>query len=86
MRTVVGIVLGVAFVGFMIYAALREGRVQCEVCVDFRGSSVCRTSAAVDRDAAIQGAVASACAVLSGGVTDGIQCSATPPSAIRCDD
>ena len=86
MRTFIGIFLGVAFVGFMLYAALQEGRVQCEVCLDFGGGSECRTSAAADRASAIQGAVASACAVLSSGVTSGIQCGSTPPRSVQCDD
>jgi hypothetical protein len=83
---VVGILLGVAFVGFMIFAALQEGQVQCEVCIDYRGGSECRTSAAVDRKHAIQGARAAVCAVLSSGVTDGIQCDSTRPRSIRCND
>lgn len=86
MRIAVGILLGVAFVGFMVYSALQEGRIQCEVCIDYRGGSECRTSAAVDREHAIRGAVASVCAVLSSGVTDGIQCDRTRPRSISCDD
>jgi len=86
MRTVVGILLGAAFVGGMIYAALAEGRVECEVCLTYRGRSVCRTSAAVDRKHATSGAVSAACAVLSGGVTDGIECSSTPPRSLTCND
>jgi hypothetical protein len=86
MRTFIGIAMGVVFVGFMLYAALQEARVQCEVCIDFGGRSDCRTSAAVDRNADIQGAVASACALLSSGVTSGIQCSSTPPRSVQCDD
>jgi len=85
-RTVIGIGLGAAFVAFMIYAVLSEGRVQCEVCVEFRGNRECRSSAATDRERAIQEAVSSACAVLSSGVTAGIQCSSTPPASVRCDE
>jgi len=86
MRTAVGIALGVAFVSFMLYSAMQEGRVQCEVCLDYGGGSECRTSAAVDREEAIRGAVASACAVLSAGVTDGIKCTSTSPRSIQCDE
>jgi hypothetical protein len=70
----------------MIYAVMAEGRVECEVCVAYRGQTVCRTSTAVDRPSAISGAVSAACAVLSGGVTDGIECSSTPPRSLTCND
>jgi hypothetical protein len=86
MRTVVGILVGAAFIAFMIYSVMAESRVECEVCVEFRGNSVCRSSKAVDQEHAISGAMAAACAVLSGGVTDGIRCTSTVPRSQRCDD
>jgi hypothetical protein len=86
MRTIVGILIGALFVGAMVYAVMAESQVECEVCVAYRGETVCRTSTAVDRDQAIQGAVSSACAVLSGGVTDGIDCGRTPPRSQTCSD
>ena len=86
MRIAFGTLLGVAFVGFMVYSALQEGRVQCEVCLTFRGSNACRTSSGIDREAAIQGAIHNACAILAGGVTDGIDCTSTGPRSVQCDD
>ncbi len=86
MRVIVGVLLGAAFVGAMVFAIQRESQVQCEVCLTYRGASACRTSSAVDRPSAISGAVTTACAVLSGGVTDGIRCGATPPRSVACDD
>jgi len=86
MRTLVGILIGSLFVGAMIYAVMAEGQVECEVCVAYRGETLCRKSTAVDREKAIAGAVASACAVLSGGVTDGIQCGSTLPRSQTCND
>jgi hypothetical protein len=86
MRTIVGILIGALFVGAMIYAVMAESRVECEVCVAYRGETACRTSTAVDRKQAISGAVTSACAVLSSGVTDGIECGSTPPRSQTCSD
>ena len=37
-----------------------------------------------DREAAMQGAVSTACAVLSSGVTSGMACDRTPPRSARC--
>ena len=86
MRAAVGVLLGVVFVAVVVYATLAESQVACEVCVDYRGGSECRSSSAIDRETAITGAVTAACAVLSGGVTDGIACGATSPRSVRCDD
>ena len=38
-----------------------------------------------DADTAAQQAVASACAILSQGVTQGLECQRTPPRSLRCD-
>jgi hypothetical protein len=86
MRVIVGLLVGAAFLGAMVYAVMQESQVQCEVCVQYRGHSACRTSSAVDRNSAIRGAVSAACAVLSGGVTDGIDCGATQPRSVSCSD
>jgi hypothetical protein len=86
MRTIVGILIGALFVGAMIYAVMAESQVECEVCVAYHGETVCRTSTAVDRDQALYGAVSAACAILSGGVTDGIECSRTPPRSQSCNE
>jgi hypothetical protein len=85
MRTFVGILLGAAFIGLMAYAVMAENQVECEVCVEFGGRTVCRTSKAVDRKHSVAGAMAAACKILSGGVTDGIKCTTSRPKSERCD-
>ena len=86
MRVLVGVLLGAVFVAAIVYATLGESQVACEVCLDYRGGSECRRSSGVDRGTAVAGAVAAACAVLSGGVTDGIACTNTPPRSVSCGD
>ncbi len=85
-RLIAGLLLGAIFVVFMIYTTLGESRAECEVCVDFGGHRACRTASAADRESAVRGAIASACAVLSSGVTQGIRCDQTPPRSVRCAD
>ena len=70
MRLIIGVVLGGVFAGMMAWAVMQEGRVQCEVCLNYGGRSECRTGAGTDREAAVQGAIYNACAVMSSGVTD----------------
>jgi hypothetical protein len=85
-RVITGVVLAAAFVSVLVMALMKEAQVECEACIEFEGRSVCRTTIASSRERAISGATTNACAVLSSGVTAGIQCGNTPPSSLRCND
>lgn len=84
MRVAVGVLLGVVFAAGLFWATLSESSVSCEVCMAFGPQEACRTVSAADREHAVAMAVSSACAVLSGGVTQGIRCSQTPPRSVSC--
>ena len=84
LRPIAGLIAGGIFIAFLVYATLAESRVECEVCIEFRGRQACRSGTAVDRNSAVRAATASACAVLSRGVTEGIRCDQTPPRSRRC--
>jgi hypothetical protein len=86
MRVIVGSLLGAAFVGAMIYALMQESQIQCEVCLDYGGQRLCRTGSGLDRKRAVESGVTAVCAVLSSGVTGGIECGATRPRSVSCDD
>ena len=85
MRILAGILLGLVFVAALGYATLQETGVQCRVCVSFNGVQECRTGSGSDRDTAVRGAVATACAMLSSGVTQGIRCDRTRPDSVVCE-
>jgi hypothetical protein len=85
-RVIAGVLLAAVFVAALVQATLSEAQVECEVCMDFHGASVCRTGSAADRDASVRNAVMTACAVLSDGVTQGIACDRTPPRSVRCEE
>ena len=85
MRTAVAALLTLAFVGALVYATVAANAVTCEVCIEFEGRQACRTGSARTKEEAVQGAITNACAILSGGVTDGIRCGNTRPSLERCD-
>lgn len=82
----VGSVLALIFIAALIVATQREASVECEVCLVFEGQEACRTSRGADRTAATRGAIATACAVLSSGVTRGIQCDNTAPRMLQCSE
>lgn len=85
-RTLVGIAIGVAFVATLVLVTLDQMRVTCEVCVAYRGHHACQEATAVDRTQALMQATTTACARISSGVTDGIECGNTPPSSTRCSE
>ena len=84
-RVWLGTLLGAAFLAAMVWTTLAQSGAECEVCLEYRGDSVCRTAAASDADTATQQAIATACAILSQGVTQGLECQRTPPRSLRCD-
>ena len=85
-RVIAGLVVLAAFGGLLVSQLMREAKVECEVCVEYAGQSACRINRAADRDHAVAGAISTACAVLAGGVTQGIQCTSTPPRSVSCQD
>jgi hypothetical protein len=76
--------LGAVFLAALVWTTLAHSGVECEVCLDYRGESLCRTVAAGDADEATQQAIANVCAILSQGVTQGLECQRTPPRSLRC--
>ncbi|MFQ5740860.1 MAG: hypothetical protein ACE5JX_17800 [Acidobacteriota bacterium] len=72
------------FLIYIIYASLSLSPFSCEVCVEFRGQTACRTASGITREEATRTAIDNACARISSGVTDGIACSQTPPESIIC--
>ena len=79
-------VLAVAalFIAALFFATGREAAVECEVCLEFDGGTVCRTGSAADRIGAQRGAVSAACTVLAAGITQRMECDRTPPRSVKC--
>jgi len=76
--------LGGVFAGGLVWSTVREQGVRCEICITFGGRTACRSATGADRNRAVYGARQAACAVLSGGVTQGMQCDRTPPDSLTC--
>ena len=85
-RVAAGILFAAVFAAAVVYTTLSESQVECEVCMEFRGRSICRTVAAAERNQALQMAISNACAIISDGVTEGMQCSRARPRSISCSD
>ena len=83
------VLLAIAFVvivvGFVIYTTMEAGssRYRCEVCVEFQGRTQCRTAAAATEMQARRTAQENACAFISSGVTDSMQCGSSQPVSVK---
>ena len=75
----------VALLGIFAYLSISPNEVTCEVCIEFRGATECRSAAGKDRMEAETAAASTACGLISGGVTDGIACRNTPPKSVTCE-
>ncbi len=80
----VRIAIALLFVGALLYATFGMGDAECEVCLDFRGRTACATVNAQNREEAIQQAASTACAGISAGVTQVMECNRTFPESVRC--
>ena len=80
------IAIALLFAGALLYATFGMGGAECEVCLEFRGRNACATVTAQGREEAIQQAVSTACAGISAGVTDSMECSRTFPESVRCSE
>lgn len=79
-------VLAIATVGLLVYSMLQQASVTCEVCVEFKGNSQCRTALGATREEAQQTATSNACGFVAAGMADSISCGNKPPVRVTCDD
>ena len=70
--------------GYIVYSSMTLTRVSCDVCIEFQGRTDCRTAGGANAQEAQRSATDLACTFLSSGMTDGINCSNTPPKTLAC--
>ena len=76
---VLGIAFVVAVVAAVVISTLSQKSYRVEVCKKYQGRSVCRTASGPTSEQALRAATENACALISSGVTDTIQCQGTDP-------
>jgi len=87
MSTTTKLLIGVGFVAllvFIVYSTMGLAKVNCEVCVEFHGRTMCGTAAGTTRTEVIRTGVSVACSDLAAGRTENIACEATPPKSVAC--
>lgn len=73
-----------AGLGGLAWMTLR-GQTACEVCVAYRGREACKEASASTPEAALQAAQMTACALVTGGVTEDLECQRTRPTRVHCE-
>jgi hypothetical protein len=83
-RTIIGILVGITFVAAVVYLAMGQFDVKCEVCITYRGRQLCETALAADRDQAVMQATSSACTQLTNGVNEVMECQRLRATSLSC--
>ncbi len=86
MRALVTLAAIAAFVGFLVWMALQQGGVACEVCMASGGRTHCATVSAGDAAQAEERARQVACGVVGGGMADELACQRGPAVSTRCEN
>jgi len=79
----VSILFLLLFVGFVVFSTMDLGGYSCEVCMTFNGQANCAKATGTTREEAQRTATDTACAPISGGMTETIQCSNTTPDSVN---
>jgi hypothetical protein len=72
-----------AFLAIMYTSTRNLSAHRVEVCMEFRGQSVCRAASAATEAMARRTATDNACALLASGMSDSIACTNTPPASVK---
>ncbi len=82
---VLGLITAIgAVVGTLIFGSMRSVEAECSLCVEFNGQRQCRTGLGPTEDEARDAAQRAACAVMTSGMADTINCSRVPPQEMQC--
>jgi len=84
---IVGTIFAAATIALVIKAAMGSMEHTCEVCMTFRGRTLCREAKGTAREEAIRTATDNACGLLGArGMSLSIECSNTPPTSVTCNE
>ena len=78
-----GIIVAVVIVAVLVLSSLQLRQHTCEVCITFGGQTNCAIASGTTRKEAQGSAISTACASISGGVTQSIQCGNTTPDKVE---
>ena len=80
----VAVIFFVPLVGVVLYMSLSFDQVRCDVCVEYKGKTQCRSAEGIDAETASRTARDNACAFLISSKTDAFLCGQGTPKSISC--
>ena len=80
-------ILFLVFVGYLSFTIIWSGsKYQCDICVKYKGLESCQEVEGMDKENTIMTGMSTACAAVTNGRTESIDCSMTQPIKIQCKD
>ena len=75
----------ITLIGYLSFTMIWTGsKFQCEVCVEYNGVRSCQDVEGMAKDDTIMTGMSTACAAVTNGRTESIDCSMTQPVKISC--
>jgi len=71
-------------IGLLTYSMIGLGDVSCSLCIEFKGMRTCPKAYGPTEADAMDEAIRTACAQMSGGVTEVLACQRSPVSNVEC--
>lgn len=84
--TAITTVILLALAALMIWTSLQVGQVECRVCMTYQGRRECAAASAPTADDALRSATTMACATITSGRAQSLECGRTPPAESTCSD
>jgi hypothetical protein len=78
-------IAALATIGLLVLGVRQSLNASCEVCMTFEGRSACRVAVGADEQEATTTAIQNACALISAGMTQTVQCQNRRPDSTVCE-
>jgi cytochrome c oxidase assembly protein Cox11 len=82
-EVILGLVVAVAIVVALTYSSMQLRQHTCRVCTTYNGQTNCATASGATKEEAMRTATTTACAPISNGMTQTIQCGNTAPISVE---
>jgi len=82
--TIVTLIVVALFAALLLFNTLSAQKVECNVCVEFKGRKNCATASHESREDAVKSAQATACGTLASGMNESIACGRAEPVSVQC--
>ncbi len=79
----IAIAFVVVFLAVIVYSSMNLSQNKVEVCLTFKGQTLCRIASATTREFAERTAITNACGEMAAGVTETMACNQLTPTSVK---